>query len=402
MEPVAGIEIGTTKVTAMVGEMREDGPIMITGLGSVKSAGVRKGEIIDFENVIACVKSALEKAESTSNVNLGAVYISVSGGKVRSGVNSGAIPVQSPDGVVTEDDVDEVCDIARAMALPDDRRVIHTIPLRYKLDDLENIVNPDGMVGRKLGLEMLVMHSSIGQLKNVERVVEELQLEVVEVAFGGLCSALAVLTPDQKKMGVVVIDLGGGTTDYMAYVDGVPVCGGSLGVGGDHVTNDIAAAFSISINSAEKIKCERGGAIIDDDPLPAQVDVPGELGFERRSVGVRALQVVISLRMRETFEIVRDRVEEAGGLQMAGAGVILTGGGARLKGVEKLAGEVFGLSCSIGVPREISGIARETGGYENATCCGLVKYGFRHQSQLEDERDDSFLGSFVKRLFGAG
>ncbi len=399
MEPVAAIDIGTTKIVAMVGEKREDGSIMITGVGHVPSVGVRKGQIIDLGNVTVCVKSALEMAEQTSNVNLGSVYVSVSGGHIRGKLNSGSIPILDAEGGVSEEDIDEVGEIARAVNIPDDRQIIHTIHRRFSVDDQEQVVNPCGMLGSRLSLEMLVLHGSSSQLKNTSRVLEQLQLDVEDAAFSGLCSALAVLTPEWKKRGAVVIDLGGGTTDYMAYVDGVAACGGALGVGGDHVTNDIAIAFNMPTKQAERLKKERGSAIVEQVAEPSKILLPAEVGFPETTVHVRSMQIVINARMKETFEMLKGRLEKAGVLSKLGAGVLLTGGGAHLRGVAKLAEQVFGVPCSIGTPRGVTGIATETNGPEQSACCGLVQYGFRVQRESESERG-SLLGSFVRTLLG--
>jgi cell division protein FtsA len=383
----------------MVGEMREDGTVMITGAGNVLSAGVRKGQIIDVENAVSCAKRALEQAESTSAVNLGAVYVSVCGGHIRGACNSGSLPILDPDSGVSEDDIDEVAELAKAYNVPDGRQIIHTIHRFFSVDDQENIINPVGMVGRKLTLDVLVLHGSTSQLKNVSHVIEQLQFDVRDTAFSGLCSALAVLTPEQKKSGAVVIDLGGGTTDYMAYTDGVASCAGSLGVGGDHVTNDIAVAFNISIARAGKIKEKIGSAVVQTSVEPARVPLPAEAGFAERSLPVKSLQIVINARMKEIFEMVRKALDNDGVLSKIGAGVILTGGGAHLDGVVELASRVFGVPCFVGTPRGITGLATVTDGPEYATCCGLIQYGFRVQDEFEPD-NRSLLSSIFDTLLG--
>jgi cell division protein FtsA len=399
VDPVAALEIGTSKVIAMVGEMREDRTVMVTGMGECQSVGVRKGEIIDLENAMACVRSALESAEKTSNVFLGQVYLCVSGGHIRGRINSGTFPIIGSEGVVSEEDIDEVVDIARAVSLPDDRQVIHTIHRYFQIDDQEKIVSPEGMVGTTLGLDMLVLHGVRSLLTNSSRVVEQLQLEVNDIAFGGLCSALSVLTAEQKKSGALVVDLGGGTTDYMAYADGVATCGGSLGVGGDHVTNDIAQAFNISLPRAERLKKDMGRAIVAAVTEPARVSLPDEVGFQGRTVNVRSMHIVINARMKEIFEMVKKQLGDDNILRMVGAGVILTGGGTHLKGVTELAEKVFGVPCFVGSPRGITGIATVTDGPEYAACCGLLQYGFRVQGE-STSGGGSLLGSFVKTLLG--
>ncbi len=399
MDPVAALEIGTSKVIAMVGEMREDGTVMITGVGEHKSTGVRKGEIVDFDNAASCAKLAMEEAERISNVMLGDVYLCVSGGHIRGKISSGSFPVLAGDGVVSDDDVDEVSDLARAVNLSDDRDVIHTMHRHFALDDQERILRPEGMVGTKLSLDMLVLHGVRSQLQNSSRVVEQMQVEVHDMVFSGLCSALSVLTVEQKKSGVVVIDLGGGTSDYMAYADGVVACGGALGVGGDHVTNDIALAFNIPLSRAEKLKKEVGSAIVLPVIEPSRISLSAEVGFPERTINVRSMHTVINARMNETFEMIKKRLNDENVLSMVGAGIVLTGGGAHLKGVTELAEKVFGAPCFIGSPRGVAGITTAMDGPEYAACCGLVQYGFRVQG--DSQSGGSVLGSFVKTLFGS-
>jgi cell division protein FtsA len=399
VDPVAALEIGTSKIIAMVGEMREDGTVMITGVGERPSIGVRKGEIIDLENATMCAKAALEAAEETSNVSLGQIYVTISGGHIRGLVNRGAVPVRDPEGLVSEDDVDEVMEVARAVSLPADRDIIHTICRHFCIDDQEEVIKPEGMVGAKLSVDMLVLHGVRGLLRNTERVVEQIPMEVQDVVFGGLCSALSVLTIEQKTSGVVVIDLGGGTTDYMAYAGGVVACGGALGVGGDHVTNDIAMAFNIPMARAEKLKKEIGCATIPAVIEPPKISLPAEVGFPGRTINLRSMHTVINARVDEIFSMIKKRIDEENVLPMVGAGIVLTGGGAHLNGVTDLAESVFGVPCFVGSPRGVTGIAVATEGPQYAACCGLVQYGFRVQDR-PTAGSNSLLGSFVKTLLG--
>jgi cell division protein FtsA len=399
VDPVAALEIGTSKIIAMVGEMREDGSVMITGVGERPSTGVRKGEIIDLENATLCAKSVLEAAEESSNVALGQVFLTVSGGHIRGLVNRGAVPVRDADGLVSEEDVDEVMEVARAVSLPDDREIIHTICRHFCLDDQERVIKPEGMVGARLSVDMLVLHGVRGLLRNTVRVVEQVPMEVQDVAFGGLCSALSVLTAEQKTSGVVVIDLGGGTTDYMAYAGGVVACGGALGVGGDHITNDIAIAFNIPMARAEKLKRDIGSAVIPAVIDPPRISLPAEVGFPGRTINLRSMHTVINARLDEVFSMIKKRLDDDNVLPMVGAGIVLTGGGAHMSGVTDLAETVFGVPCFVGTPRGVTGIAVATDGPEYAACCGLIQYGFRVQERPDSGRG-SLLGVFMKTLLG--
>jgi cell division protein FtsA len=399
VDPVAALEIGTTKVVAMVGEKRDDGTVMITGVGECQSVGVRKGEIIDLDNAMSRVKLALDAAEDMSNVYLRQVYLCVSGGHICGMTNRGSTPILDADKVISDYDIDQVIDIARAVSIPSDRQIIHTIHRYFSIDDQEKIISPEGMCGSMLFLDMLVLHGVRSLLVNSSRVVEQLQTEVNDTAFSGLCSALAVLTSEQKKSGAVVIDLGGGTTDYMAYTDGVAACGGSLGVGGDHITNDIALAFKIPVHRAEKLKKESGSAILSAVTEPAKVYLPEEVGFPNSTINVRSMHTVINARVKEIFEMVKKRLDDENVLPMIGTGIVLSGGGAHLKGVTELAEKVFGVPCFVGKPRGIAGLTSAVDGPEYAACCGLVQYGLKVQGDQSDK--GSILGSLMKNLWGA-
>jgi len=401
MDPVVALEIGTAKTVALVGEMREDGSLMITGKGEHPSSGVRKGEIIDPESALAGARKALSDAEASSDVVINEVVLAVSGGHIRGNVYTGVAPVLDPGGMITPEDIEEVQELARAVNLPEDREMIHTIDQNYSVDDHEPVVNPEGMVGAKLALNILGFHGVRSLMMTTQRTVERIPMEVQDTVFGGLGSALAVLTPEQKRSGVLVIDLGAGTTDYIAYAGEVMACGGSLGVGGDHVTSDIMVGFNIAQVRAEKIKKEYGRAMVPDVVEPPKLALPAELGFSGNTVNLRSLHTVIHERMKETFQKIRRRMEDVNALTRMGSGVVLTGGGANMRDIHELARSVFGLPCVTGKPRNVLSLQKGVEAPEYATCCGLIEYVFRTRDQTGDDRR-SLLGSFMKTLLGRG
>ncbi len=394
--PIVALEIGTSKVIALVAEMREDGCVMITGIGEEPSAGMRKGEVVDLENAITCVRSVLAMAEESGKVSIRQVHLAVSGAHINSLVNRGTVPVLSKNGEITRDDIDQVMDVARAVNLPMEREILHTICEHFCIDDQERVVKPEGMEGARLSLDMLVVHGVRSRLNNTIKVVRSIPLDVQDVAFSGLCSALAVLSAEQKQSGAVVIDLGGGKTDYLAYAGGVVADAGVLGVGGDHITNDIVTAFNIPTSRAEIVKRESGCAVVRSAASSQRISLPSEVGFPGCTMNLRSLHMVINLRVTEMLEMIRNNLEVKGLLHHAGAGVVLTGGGAHLKNIETLVEDVFDLPCSIGKPRNVSGLAIATEGPEYATCCGLAQYGFR----LQDNRSTGSFRDWLKGLFG--
>ncbi len=392
--PIVALEIGTSKVVALVGEMREHGNIMVTGIGNHEALGVRKGEIVDFENAGMCVRAALAQAEETSKVSIARVHLAVSGGHIQSVTNRGTVPIMNPDREITEDDVDQVMDVARAVQLNPDREVLHTICQHYCIDGQEMVIRPEGMEGAQLSLDMLLFHGLRSRLQNAIKVVGSMQVDVEDVAFSGLCSALSVLTGEQKKAGAIIIDFGAGTTDYLVNANNIMATGGALGVGGDHITNDIGMAFNIPRLQAEALKCKYGCALIGDTGNK-HVSLPAEAGFQGCKVNLASLNTVINARCDEIFSMIRNKIESECSMHQVGAGVVLTGGGAHLKEVRDLASKVFEMPCTIGKPRNVSGLATTTHGTEYATCCGLVQYGFKTAVRQESS---SMLGRWLKDL----
>ncbi len=378
LPPVVALEIGTSRVRAVIGESRDDGHLMVTGLGECPSRGVRKGEIVAVENAESCVREALQRAEENGRVIINQVHLLVSGGHIRSLVNRGSVPVMGEHREITSDDIEHVMETARAINLATDRQVLHTICQHFHVDDQQGVIDPQGLEGSKLTLDMLIIHGVLNRLRNMVKVVRSVQVDVQDVAFGGLCSALAVLTPEDKEGGVVVVDLGGGTTDYVVYARNAIATAGAFAVGGDHVTNDIMRGLRVPAADAERLKEEAGSAIVDlaarshKIPLP-----PGEAGRAERFAKMSDLHTVMHVRMEETFNLVKDELIKENLLHSLGAGVVLTGGGAHMKNVTGLVEKVFGLPCRIGTPKSVAGLATVTEGPEYAATVGMVRYAFK-------------------------
>lgn len=398
IKPLVTLEIGTSKVVALVGEMRDEGNVIITGMGEQPSVGIRKGEIVDAESVYSCLSAVINAAEENGRTEIHTVLLAVSGGHIQSTINRGTIPVHGKDRVITRADIEQITQVSRAVNLPDDRTALHTILQLFCVDDQERVVQPEGMQGVRLSLDMLILHGVRNRFHSRIGLVQKLGLDVQDTVFSGLCSALSVLTAEQRKGGALMIDLGAGTTDYLVYADNVVAAAGALGVGGEHVTNDIALAFSIAGAQAERLKREFGSAIVVPEDAERRTVVPEDVGFSGKSVGIKSLQTVMHARMEEIFLLVRRNLEQAGVLSHhLGAGVVLTGGGSQMKGVTELASRVFDAPCSVGVPRSIDGLATATQSPAYATACGLMLYGFktRHGS-----RGGFSIGRWAKGLLG--
>lgn len=396
LAPIVALEIGTTKVVALVGELHEDNNIVITGMGMHDSTGIRKGEMVDFENARICIKEALGAAEDAAQVAIHQVHLALSGGDIQSLVNSGTTTISSAAEGVTRDDVQEVTERARAVTLPPDRKILHSVGQIFYVDN-ERVARPENFEGTQLSLDMLIIHAHESHIRNTVRLLRELQIDLIDTAFSGLCSALAVLTPEQKEGGVLVIDLGGGTTTYSAYAAGTFAAAGAYAIGGDHVTNDIALAFNIPRGQADRLKREVGSALNEEPSRAARVPIPAEVGYQGRNVSLQGLQTVIHLRMAETFQLILRDIERKGIIHQIGAGVILTGGGSQMKGLVKLAEHVFQLPCMIGYPIGFSGRTAATSDPACASAAGLLRYAFKHATG--GRRGASVL-TRIKRIFG--
>ncbi len=261
---IVGLEIGTSKVCAVVGELSADGALNIVGLGQARSRGVRKGEIIDTAKAEEDVRHAIVEAEQMADVEIRSVYLGVTGGHLRGFNNRGVHPVVSSDREISEEDAQDVVKNAKAINISAESHVIHAIRQHFLVDGQEGITNPVGMLGARVEVDVHVIHGNRNRLQNAVRAVKGLQLEVDDIVFNGLASALALLTNEQKELGSLVIDMGGGTTEYVVYANGIIKHTGVLAVGGDHVSNDLAYGLKIPLGRAEQLKVDQGSALLDD------------------------------------------------------------------------------------------------------------------------------------------
>lgn len=377
LPPVVALEFGTTKVRALVGEARDDDHLMIIGLGESPAQGIRKSEIMDFEGALECARIALHNAEENGNVAIKQVHLLVSGSHIRSLVNRGSIPILGRGGEIAREDIEHVMDTARAVNLQGDFEVLHSICQHFYVDDQSRVVNPEGLEGAKLAVDMLMLYGARARLRNLVKVARSVPVDVQDVAFSGLCAALAVLSQEEKSQGALVIDLGGGSTSYVAYAGNAIAAAGAFSVGGDHLTNDLARGLQITQAQADRLKESLGSAMVDLANRGQRVELGAEIAGRSRSVRLGDVQQITYLRMEETLNLVREQIEQQDLLHYLGAGVILTGGGAYLKRITELAERVFNLPCQLGKPRNVSGLATATDGPEYAAAIGMLRYAIR-------------------------
>ena len=372
---IVGLEIGTSKACAVVGEQNADGSLNIVGLGQARSRGVRKGEIVDPTQAEEDVRNAIVEAEQMADVEIRNVYLGVTGGHIRGFNNRGVHPVVSADREISEDDVQDVIKNAKAINLPTENIVVHAIRQHFFVDGRDGVANPVGMLGSRLEVDVHVVHGNTNRLQNAIRLVKGLQLEVDEIVFNGLASSLALLTNEQKELGALVIDIGGGTTDYVVYAGGVIQYTGVIAIGGDHVSNDLAYGLKVPLSRAEKLKLEHGSALMDEESKGQTVTITNELGLPLKRINVGHLRQIMSLRLEEIFQLVAHNLEQAGLSDYLRAGVFLCGGCARTPHITRLAEPILQMPVSLGQTNSISGLKSALDQPEFITGIGLVKFG---------------------------
>ncbi|MFT5468739.1 MAG: cell division protein FtsA [Verrucomicrobiales bacterium] len=369
-----GLEIGTSKICVVVGEVRPDSGIKILGVGQSASRGVRKGEIIDFETVQTCLHDALVKAEERSDLIIEKVMLAISGAHITSTNNRGCVRIPSDQNEITEDDLDEVKEIARDVQIPQSHAFLHSIVRHYFVDGQEKVLNPVGMLGQKLEADYHIIHGIRTRIQNTIRCVREVPLEVDDIVFSPLAAAQVIVSRLQKEQGALVIDMGGGTTDYVLYHDGAVVASGCVGLGGDHITNDISIVCKLPLQTAEQLKTKQGSVYFDARRIGKEIEVPAGRGFSGATIEENVLNQVIHLRVKEILEIIRERLEQTGFLQKISAGVFLTGGCSLLDGIADLGKSVFKMPVQRGAAESLSGMRATFENPQFATAIGLIRY----------------------------
>jgi len=372
---IVGLEIGTSKVCAVVGELSADNALNIVGLGQARSRGVRKGEMADPHMAEEDIRHAIVEAEQMADVEIRSVFLGVTGSHLRGFNNRGVHPVVSADREISEEDVQDVIKNAKTINLPAQNHVIHAIRQHFLVDGQDGITNPVGMLGARVEVDVHVVHGSLNRLQNVIRTVKGLQLEVDDIVFTGLAASLALLSAEQKEVGSLVIDMGGGTTEYVVYADGIIKHTGVLAVGGDHVSNDLAYGLKVPLSRAEQLKIEHGAAFVDDAVQGQTITTANELGLPAKNVNLEHLRRIMSLRIEEIFQLIEHDLVQAGALDYLRAGAFLCGGGARINGIARLAEQMFQVPVSVGKTNSISGLKSALDQPEFAAPIGLVKFG---------------------------
>jgi cell division protein FtsA len=397
---IVGLEIGTSKICAVVGELTSEGALNVVGLGQARSRGVRKAEICDTPMAEEDIRHAIVEAEQMADVEIRSVYLGVTGGHVRGFNNRGVHPVASADREITEDDVQDVIKNAKTINLPAQNHVIHAIRQHFLVDGQDGITNPVGMLGARVEVDVHVVHGNLNRLQNPIRAVKGLQLEVDDIVFTGLASSLALLTNEQKELGALVIDIGGGTTEYVVYCNGIIKHTGVLALGGDHVSNDLAYGLKVPLSRAEQLKIEHGAALVDDSVKGQTLTIANELGMPLKVVNLENLRRIMFLRLQEIFHLIGQDLEQVDVLNYLRGGVFLCGGGARIPQIATLAEQTLGMPVSLGKTNSISGLKSALDQPEFAAAIGLVKFGsFQQRKRSAKPSLAEGLKSTIGQLF---
>ena len=378
---VIGLDIGTTKVCTVIGHADDEGIVTISGVGLAPSRGVKKGVVVDVDDTVSAIRDSVERASHMAGITAKSVVAGVTGEHILSSNRKGTVTISGESGVVTQDDVERVMHAA-AMDVPRDREIIHSLPRDFAVDGHKGVRRPVGMCGERLEVETHIVTGAAGFLQNVVQCVERAGLSVEALVLEPIATSEAVVTSDERELGVALIDIGGGTSDIAVFLDGSIAFSTAISIGGNHVTRDISIGLRTPFEIAEKLKLERGVAMPSLIPHGEALEVVSAGSGEKLRLPRAILGEIIEARMSELFEMARKAMEDAGIQSKLAGGVILTGGGAMLPGATELAGEIFDLPIRLGTPIKLSGWSDKVDTPQFATGVGLLRFALRQPGTL--------------------
>ncbi len=375
---VVGLDIGTTKVCAVVATADETGRINVLGVGVAENDGLSRGVVVNIDKTVAAVKVAVGEAERMAGVSVRSVVVGIAGDHVQSFQSRGVVTIAHREGEITDRDVQRLLEDTTHVAMPVDREILHVIPQAFIVDGQDGVADPVGMSGVRLEANVHIITGLVSAAKNIYRCVEKAGYQVADIVLEPLGSSFAVLHPDEKEIGVALIDIGGGTTDIAVFEDNTIRHTAVVAVAGNKVTDDIRKGLGLMRDQAEKLKCSYGIAVADMASDAEEIAIPGIGGRTEKRIGRSTLAQIIQPRMEEILEIAAIEIKRSGYARHLGAGVVLTGGGSLVPGTEELASEVLGMEARIGVPMGLyGGLVKEVDDPKFATAVGLVLYGLR-------------------------
>ncbi len=381
-ELIVGLDIGTTKICVVVGEINEHGNINIVGVGNSPSTGLRKGVVVNIEQTVQSIRQAIEEAEAMVGCTIGSVYAGIAGSHIKGTNSHGVIAIKGSE--VSQKDIERVLDAAKAVAIPMDREVIHILPQEYIVDEQHGIIEPLGMSGVRLEVNVHIVTGSVTSAQNILRSCQKSDLDVTDIVLEALASSKAILTDEEREIGVAIVDIGGGTSDIAIFADNAIKYTGAVPLGGQNLTNDIAFGLRTPISAAEKIKIKYGCCLGEMVSADETIEVPSVGGRPSRQVARQVLAAICEPRMEEILFHINQELERSGYKRKIGAGVVLTGGGALIEGAQELAEQIFGLPTRVGSPLNLGGGFTEmVNNPKYATAVGLLFYGVENEGVNE-------------------
>jgi len=390
---LSALDIGTSKVVALVAEITEDDKLKVIGIGSQPSRGLKKGVIVNIDSTVKAIQQAIEAAEQMADCQLGSVCVGIAGSHIQSFDSNGIVAVRDQEVVAA--DIERVIEAAKAVALPSDQKIIHILPQDFLIDNQEGIKEPIGMAGVRLEANVHLVTGSISAVQNIVRCVNRCGVDVSDMVLEQLASSYAVLTDDEKELGVCIVDIGGGTTDIAVFYDG-SICHTSvIPVAGSQVTSDIAHALRVPTDAAEEIKIEHGCAMSSLVKADDAIEIPSTAGRPPRRLPIQTLSGVVEARCEELLSMINKDLSDKNILDSLGAGIVLTGGASKMKGLIQLAEEVFRVPVRLGSPTHVTGLTDVLDNPMHATGVGLLHYSHTQQENpmsFESTEDGSSEG----------
>ena len=393
---IVGLDIGTTKICAIAVEGDDIEALNVVGVGTAKSEGLRKGVVVNIEKTVKAIKKAVEECELMCGTQIRSVYAGIAGHHIR-GQNSRGMVTVYHNRIVTDEDIRRVIDAAQVL-IPNDREVLHILPQEFIVDDQDGVQNPLGMAAARLEVNVHIVTGSVTSAQNIIKCCNQSGLDVEDIVLEPLSSSQAVLSPDEQEVGVVLVDIGGGTTDVTIYSEGSIVHTAVLALGGNHLTHDIAIGLGAPLHEAEEIKHNFGVAMTSMVKQDEMIEVPSVGGRNNRTMKKRVLASIIEDRFREIFELIAHEIEKTHFHTLMASGVVITGGTCIMPGADQLASQVLNLPVRVGFPENITGLREMIYSPKYATSVGLVRYGITsNQGKLNFVGDDTNLFHKVSR-----
>jgi cell division protein FtsA len=396
---MVGLDIGTSKVVAIVGDITESGQLKIVGIGSQPSRGMKKGVVVDIEATVKSIQRAVEEAELMAGCHIHSVHVGIAGSHVRSLNSHGIVAIR--DSEVTQADVDRVIDSARAVTIPADQKVLHVLSQEYMVDHQDGVREPVGMSGVRLEAKVHLVTCAVNAVQNIEKCLRRCGLEVEDVILEQLASSYAVLTDDERELGVCMVDIGGGTTDIAIYTEGAIRYTANIPIAGDQVTNDIAMALRTPRQHADELKVRYACALTQMAGADQTIEVPSVGDRPPRTLTRQMLAEVVEPRYDELFTLVQAEIRRSGFEQLIPGGIVLTGGASKIEGAIELAEEIFHAPVRLGMPQGVAGLTDVVRNPIYSTSVGLLRYAMLRERQhlpAHTNKDESWLER-IKRWF---